>query len=92
MTDLRAQRIPRPLREVQGSLGRSAFAAQAQAENTTKAYTADLEDFRHWCKKFGREWLPAGPETIGLYLGARPGQGAQPRDRRAAPRGNRALT
>lgn len=47
------------------------FAAQAHAENITKAYAADLEDFRHWCKKCGRKRLPAGPETIALYLGPR---------------------
>ena len=63
---------PDRLQELQESLGRlEEFASQAQAENTTKAYAADLEDFRHWCKRFGREWLPAEPETIGLYLGAR---------------------
>jgi site-specific recombinase XerD len=60
------------VRELQESLGRlEDFAAQAQAENTIRAYAADLEDFRHWCKKMDREWLPAEPETIGLYLGAR---------------------
>ena len=60
------------LRELQESLGRlEEFAAQAQAENTIRAYAADLEDFRHWCKKYEREWLPATPKTVGLYLGAR---------------------
>jgi site-specific recombinase XerD len=60
------------LRELQESLGRlEDFAAQAQAENTIRAYAADLEDFRHWCKKYEREWLPATPKTVGLYLGAR---------------------
>jgi site-specific recombinase XerD len=63
---------PQRLRELQESLGRlEEFAAQSQAENTTRAYAADLEDFRHWCKKYEREWLPAKPKTIGLYLGAR---------------------
>jgi site-specific recombinase XerD len=63
---------PERLRELQESLGRlEDFAAQSQAENTTRAYAADLEDFRHWCKKYDREWLPATPKTIGLYLGAR---------------------
>jgi site-specific recombinase XerD len=63
---------PARLRELQESLGRlEDFAAQSQAENTTRAYAADLEDFRHWCKKYEREWLPARPKTIGLYLGAR---------------------
>ncbi len=63
---------PQRLRELQESLGRlEDFAAQSQAENTIRAYAADLEDFRHWCKKYDREWLPAQPKTIGLYLGAR---------------------
>lgn len=58
--------------ELQESLSRlEEFAAQSQAENTTKAYAADLEDFRHWCTRYGREWLPATPNTVGLYLGAR---------------------
>jgi site-specific recombinase XerD len=63
---------PERLRELQESLGRlEEFAAQAQAENTTRAYASDLEDFRHWCKRIGREWMPATPATVGLYLGAR---------------------
>ena len=63
---------PARLRELQESLGRlEEFAAQAQAPNTTRGYAADLEDFRHWCKRYDREWLPATPETVGLYLGAR---------------------
>ena len=61
-----------PDRRLQESLSRlEEFAAQAQAENTTRAYASDLEDFRHWCKRIGREWMPATPETVGLYLGAR---------------------
>ena len=63
---------PERLRELQESLSRlEDFAAQSQAENTTRAYAADLEDFRHWCKRMDRDWLPAAPETVGLYLGAR---------------------
>ena len=63
---------PERLRELQESLGRlEGFAAQAQAENTVRAYASDLEDFRHWCGRYDREWLPATPKTIGLYLGAR---------------------
>jgi site-specific recombinase XerD len=57
---------------LQESLGRlEEFASKAQAENTTRAYAADLEDFRHWCDRMEREWMPATPETVGLYLGAR---------------------
>ena len=63
---------PERLQELRASLGRlEEFASNARAENTIRAYAADLEDFRHWCKKIGREWLPAEPKTVGLYLGAR---------------------
>lgn len=63
---------PERLRELQESLSRlEEFASRSQAENTIRAYAADLEDFRHWCARYGRKWLPAAPETVGLYLGAR---------------------
>jgi integrase len=71
-SETEALEAPQRLRELQESLSRlEDFAAQSQAENTTRAYAADLEDFRHWCKQYDREWLPAQPKTIGLYLGAR---------------------
>ena len=47
------------------------YAARSRSPNTLRAYAADLEDFRHWCARFGREWLPAAPETVALYLGSR---------------------
>ena len=47
------------------------FARDARSEATRRAYASDLEDFRHWCSEYGREWLPATPETVGLYIGAR---------------------
>jgi site-specific recombinase XerD len=63
---------PGRLRELQESLSRvEDFASKAQAENTTRAYASDLEDFRHWCDRMEREWMPATPKTVGLYLGAR---------------------
>ena len=71
-SESKALEDPTRLRELQESLGRlEDFAAQAQAENTIRAYAADLENFRHWCKKYDRESLPATPKTVGLYLGAR---------------------
>ncbi len=64
---------PARLCELHESLGRlEEFVAQAQVENTNQSCAADLEDVRHWCKRYDREWLPAQPKTIGLYLGARP--------------------
>jgi len=63
---------PERVRELQESFSRlEEFASKAQADNTIKAYTADLEDFRHWCERMDREWLPATADTVGLYLGAR---------------------
>ncbi|MFO0847124.1 MAG: site-specific integrase [Gemmataceae bacterium] len=52
------------------TLGRAAagFAKKAKAANTRKAYSADWDDFGHWCKRFGRTLLPASPETVALYL------------------------
>lgn len=52
------------------TLGRAAdgFARKAKAANTRKAYTADWDDFGHWCRRFGRGQLPASPETVALYL------------------------
>jgi hypothetical protein len=60
---------PERLRELQERLGRlKDVDDQAQADNTIRAYAADLEDFRHWCKKYERE---CAPKPVGLYLGAR---------------------
>jgi integrase len=62
---------PERLRELQESLSRLRTSLHRARQNTIKAYAADLKDFTHWCKKYDREWLPAQPKTIGLYLGAR---------------------
>ena len=48
-----------------------AYAAKSRSENTLRAYAADLKDFRHWCARFERAWLPAAPETVALYLASR---------------------
>ena len=52
------------------ALGRAAdgFARKAKAANTRKAYTADWDDFGHWCQRFRRTPLPSSPETVALYL------------------------
>ena len=47
------------------------YAQNARSDATRRAYASDLEDFRRWCSGYGREWLPATPETVGLYIGAR---------------------
>ena len=58
--------------ELAASLDRlERYAQNARSDATRRAYAADLEDFRHWCDRYGREWLPATPNTVGLYIGAR---------------------
>ena len=58
--------------ELEESLTRfEEYAQNARSEATRRAYATDLEDFRHWCKKYGRNWLPAEPATVGLYISAR---------------------
>ena len=46
-----------------------AYAGQAKAPNTLRAYNADWRDFAAWCAAAGLAPLPAEPETVGLYLG-----------------------
>lgn len=59
------------LEELEASLSRlEAFANQAWAENTRRAYAADWEHFSDWCERHERRALPATTDTIGLYLGA----------------------
>ena len=48
-----------------------AFALQATAENTKRAYQADWADFCTWCDERGLPALPAGPETVTLYVASR---------------------
>ncbi len=50
-----------------------AYARQAFARNTRRAYGADLAHFREWCVSQGRPWLPAAPATLGDYLAAHAG-------------------
>jgi site-specific recombinase XerD len=40
----------------------------AIAENTKRAYRADLEDFVQWCNRKGRRALPAHPHTVADYV------------------------
>lgn len=44
------------------------FAAQADAPNTQRAYTADWKHFLSWCSKRNRCPLPADPDDLALYL------------------------
>lgn len=46
----------------------SAFARQAKADNTARAYAADWRDFQQWATAHGLNTMPAAPETVALYL------------------------
>jgi integrase len=57
--------------ELEASLARlEAFAEKSRSAATARAYQSDWRDFSRWCARFGREALPAAPETVGLYLGS----------------------
>jgi len=45
-----------------------AYASQAKASNTVKAYRSDLAHFTAWCESLGLQSLPAAPETLAAYL------------------------
>jgi len=48
-----------------------AYAAQATAENTNKAYKKDWEHFTRWCRRRGADPLGGNapdPQLIGLYI------------------------
>lgn len=45
-----------------------AYADDARAAATLRAYKSDLADFRAWCEQRGFAVLPAQPQAIALYL------------------------
>jgi len=45
-----------------------AYAKQAKAHNTHRAYDADWRDFEKYLKKLGRSALPASPDDVARYL------------------------
>jgi integrase len=53
------------LREV-----RSELATYQRSAATRHAYAADVKIYSDWCKAAGRTPIPAGPETISLFLSA----------------------
>ena len=57
-----------------------AFAEQAKAENTKRAYRADWRCFRAWCAERGLDALPADVRTVTLYIAdkAAPSDGSAP--------------
>ena len=47
-----------------------AYASQAKAQNTVRAYRTDWKAFTAWCEAKGLAALPATPETVALHLAA----------------------
>jgi integrase len=50
-----------------------AYAREAFAPNTRRAYNADLAHFSQWCLRAGVAWMPAAPDTVANYLAAQAG-------------------
>lgn len=46
----------------------AAYAVQAKASNTRRAYRAGWQAFVSWCQESGLDALPAEPATVGLFL------------------------
>ena len=44
--------------------------AGAYSDNTLRGYAADLRNFEGWCQAERREWLPAPPDTVTVYIDA----------------------
>lgn len=55
-----------------------AYASQAKAENTIRAYRSDWKDFTKWCAGHGIVSLPATPDTVAVYMTALAGEGKKP--------------
>src|SRR5262249_54986314 len=51
-----------------------AYARQAKAESTRRAYASDWADFAGWCQVQQRSALPADAGTIALYVTALAGE------------------
>lgn len=44
------------------------YVERAVADNTRRAYRADLHHFASWCEQHGVTALPASPETVAAYI------------------------
>lgn len=44
------------------------YSLHSKAENTTRSYRADWEDFIAWCEERSLSPLPADPQTVAFYL------------------------
>jgi hypothetical protein len=45
-----------------------AFQVMARADSTRRAYHRAWQDFEEWCRRHGRQALPASPETVAAWL------------------------
>jgi site-specific recombinase XerD len=56
-----------------GEIGSEAtkYLTQSKAKNTRRAYRSDWADFADWCHQYGRQLIPASPETVAYYLADR---------------------
>jgi site-specific recombinase XerD len=50
------------------------YLESARARNTVRGYRSSFNQFRAWCESNELPALPAGPETIAVYLGAKAGR------------------
>ena len=46
------------------------YARNSKTNNTKLAYAADWKDYTRWCADHGLLFLPASPQTVGLYITA----------------------
>jgi site-specific recombinase XerD len=44
------------------------YVTRSRADNTVRAYRADLATFTDWCRHRNRSPLPASPETVAQYI------------------------
>jgi len=67
-----AGELPEHLRAELADLAQAmdAYAAAAQAPNTTRAYRSDWAQFEAWCERYHPAALPAQPAVAALYLTA----------------------
>ena len=52
------------------------YRRAARADNTRRAYRAEVAAFTDWCAAHGQTALPASPETVAAFLAAEAGGGS----------------
>jgi integrase len=56
---------------------RAELSEARRASNTRRCYAADWQQFREWCTAVGRSALPAGAETLALFVAHLAGDGSR---------------